>query len=113
MIRRPPKSTLTDTLFPYTTLFRSIQDDAGKIVPTVGGLFSTTFADDTMGILVDAIYTRRDTQTNRVYVSGGQGGRYAPCQLSGSTAAACSPTSDTESAARAPPATRTNVDGWY
>src|SRR3546814_12415979 len=22
MIRRPPKSTLTDTLFPYTTLFR-------------------------------------------------------------------------------------------
>src|SRR3546814_11242919 len=26
MIRLPPKSTLTDTLFPYTTLFRS--DDA-------------------------------------------------------------------------------------
>src|SRR3546814_12220170 len=24
MIRRPPKSTRTDTLFPYTTLFRSI-----------------------------------------------------------------------------------------
>src|SRR3546814_6351672 len=24
MIRRPPKSTLTDTLFPYSTLFRSI-----------------------------------------------------------------------------------------
>src|SRR3546814_21042805 len=24
MIRRPPRSTLTDTLFPYTTLFRSI-----------------------------------------------------------------------------------------
>src|SRR3546814_16642974 len=23
MLRRPPKSTLTDTLFPYTTLFRS------------------------------------------------------------------------------------------
>src|SRR3546814_3658747 len=26
MIRRPPRSTLTDTLFPYTTLFRSIPD---------------------------------------------------------------------------------------
>src|SRR3546814_4746871 len=26
MIRRPPRSTLTDTLFPYTTLFRSIAD---------------------------------------------------------------------------------------
>src|SRR3546814_11610713 len=26
MIRRPPRSTRTDTLFPYTTLFRSIQN---------------------------------------------------------------------------------------
>src|SRR3546814_9536704 len=25
MMRRPPRSTLTDTLFPYTTLFRSLQ----------------------------------------------------------------------------------------
>src|SRR3546814_12940444 len=25
MLRRPPKSTLTDTLFPYTTLFRTRQ----------------------------------------------------------------------------------------
>src|SRR3546814_13601300 len=24
MVRRPPRSTLTDTLFPYTTLFRSV-----------------------------------------------------------------------------------------
>src|SRR3546814_9707840 len=28
MIRRPPRSTRTDTLFPYTTLFRS-NDDTG------------------------------------------------------------------------------------
>src|SRR3546814_19570305 len=27
MIRRPPRSTRTDTLFPYTTLFRSLADD--------------------------------------------------------------------------------------
>src|SRR3546814_6884104 len=27
MIRRPPRSTRTDTLFPYTTLFRSLSDD--------------------------------------------------------------------------------------
>src|SRR3546814_15125730 len=26
MIRRPPRSTRTDTLFPYTTLFRSLSD---------------------------------------------------------------------------------------
>src|SRR3546814_2092974 len=29
MIRRPPRSTRTDTLFPYTTLFRSADDAAG------------------------------------------------------------------------------------
>src|SRR3546814_19165911 len=28
MIRRPPRSTRTDTLFPYTTLFRSGRDRA-------------------------------------------------------------------------------------
>src|SRR3546814_6918238 len=27
MIRRPPRSTRTDTLFPYTTLFRSVGHD--------------------------------------------------------------------------------------
>src|SRR3546814_17962881 len=29
MIRRPPRSTRTDTLFPYTTLFRSISWPGG------------------------------------------------------------------------------------
>src|SRR3546814_5739063 len=38
MIRRPPRSTRTDTLFPYTTLFRSYERyfgagrDAGALV---------------------------------------------------------------------------------
>src|SRR3546814_3345342 len=27
MIRRPPRSTRTDTLFPYTTLFRSVEGE--------------------------------------------------------------------------------------
>src|SRR3546814_14987498 len=30
MIRRPPKSTRTDTLFPYTTLFRSLPENCQK-----------------------------------------------------------------------------------
>src|SRR3546814_11333413 len=34
MIRRPPRSTRTDTLFPYTTLFRS---DEGRRRRGVGG----------------------------------------------------------------------------
>src|SRR3546814_11380703 len=29
MIRRPPRSTRTDTLFPYTTLFRSRMGESG------------------------------------------------------------------------------------
>src|SRR3546814_4437786 len=35
MIRRPPRSTRTDTLFPYTTLFRSTVD-----IPC-GAMFAT------------------------------------------------------------------------
>src|SRR3546814_10726415 len=38
MIRRPPRSTRTDTLFPYTTLFRSLRRDAQvQQMPLVGG----------------------------------------------------------------------------
>src|SRR3546814_7009067 len=36
MIRRPPRSTRTDTLFPYTTLFRSLAGGAGR-GPGAGG----------------------------------------------------------------------------
>src|SRR3546814_4389026 len=35
MIRRPPRSTRTDTLFPYTTLFRSLRDFAVPAVETL------------------------------------------------------------------------------
>src|SRR3546814_11702293 len=41
MIRRPPRSTRTDTLVPYTTLFRSkqriskIRDNYGEVLDTV------------------------------------------------------------------------------
>src|SRR3546814_19874751 len=35
MLRRPPRSTRTDTLFPYTTLFRSRKIHVGKVA--VGG----------------------------------------------------------------------------
>src|SRR3546814_4389828 len=33
MIRRPPRSTRTDTLFPYTTLFRSLRAPRARAVP--------------------------------------------------------------------------------
>src|SRR3546814_1015372 len=36
MIRRPPRSTRTDTLFPYTTLFRSVHPRRARLVPRLG-----------------------------------------------------------------------------
>src|SRR3546814_2591866 len=42
MIRRPPRSTRTDTLFPYTTLFRSLflrDDEAGALVQQLRDIF--------------------------------------------------------------------------
>src|SRR3546814_19364159 len=37
MIRRPPRSTRTDTLFPYTTLFRSHQGMVYAVQHPIGG----------------------------------------------------------------------------
>src|SRR3546814_12787586 len=37
MIRRPPRSTRTDTLFPYTTLFRSKASSKEKAAPAKRG----------------------------------------------------------------------------
>src|SRR3546814_5445776 len=51
MIRRPPRSTRTDTLFPYTTLFRSSQlwgfpiAEIFHIVMT-GGFFGVELGED-------------------------------------------------------------------
>src|SRR3546814_17847750 len=50
MIRRPPRSTRTDTLFPYTTLFRSadhrlLAATAGLVLQELGGLFFGRAAD--------------------------------------------------------------------
>src|SRR3546814_13399793 len=47
MIRRPPISTRTDTLFPYTTLFRSagaaeLAAPEGAVVVTVAGAIENT-----------------------------------------------------------------------
>src|SRR3546814_11337233 len=53
MIRRPPRSTRTDTLFPYTTLFRS-RTVAGRekitLRATVDGVRRLNFSANTLGI---------------------------------------------------------------
>src|SRR3546814_13424709 len=40
MIRRPPRSTRTDTLFPYTTLFRSVGKGESSDVLFISGTAS-------------------------------------------------------------------------
>src|SRR3546814_20266866 len=42
MLRRPPRATRTDTLFPYTTLFRSIRRTA---LDVVGAFDEVAFAE--------------------------------------------------------------------
>src|SRR3546814_10799469 len=65
MIRRPPRSTRTDTLFPYTTLFRSVveglelirrgADDDDRIATDLVGGKITDVRNllDTAGVLPD------------------------------------------------------------
>src|SRR3546814_20527326 len=47
MIRRPPRSTRTDTLFPYTTLFRSVKLALNLIIGGTAELLaeSVSFAE--------------------------------------------------------------------
>src|SRR3546814_1605305 len=68
MIRRPPRSTRTDTLFPYTTLFRSdleqlvlhdraAEGDAHGLVGVVQVvIFPVAVADEVAGTLVDVVH---------------------------------------------------------
>src|SRR3546814_2676630 len=51
MIRRPPRSTRTDTLFPYTTLFRSRMVMGGGCSTWVLSLHRSDWHQSSMGIL--------------------------------------------------------------
>src|SRR3546814_15855617 len=51
MIRRPPRSTRTDTLFPYTTLFRSLVEGSSmRSISRITGVSINTVTK----LLVDA-----------------------------------------------------------
>src|SRR3546814_19872879 len=62
MIRRPPRSTRTDTLFPYTTLFRSVR---------TGPLASNTWRSGRRCDVVPPCWTGRVPV--KVYSAGGDG----------------------------------------
>src|SRR3546814_20397164 len=61
MLRRPPRATRTDTLCPYTTLFRSLKDD-------IAGALSDSQAD------IEALRTTASTFVANTVVSGLPGG---------------------------------------
>src|SRR3546814_10452610 len=52
MIRRPPKSTRTDTLFPYTTRFRSMLLHVDLFLAASGTTFSMPFVN--LGLVPEA-----------------------------------------------------------
>src|SRR3546814_13999859 len=63
MIRRPPRSTRTDTLFPYTTLFRSVGVQAERAVFGVDLAFIDAL-DRVLGFqaMADQVLDRADLQ---------------------------------------------------
>src|SRR3546814_6215138 len=63
MIRRPPRSTRTDTLFPYTTLFRS--GASSGFVPTPDAkLVYGYFGSNTLGYTDAALQAQKYTYKN-------------------------------------------------
>src|SRR3546814_18065935 len=68
MVRRPPRSTRTDTLFPYTTLFRSLLLDDQRLDGRLDidlGLTGTVAAPrlDGHARIIDGLYQNLATGT--------------------------------------------------
>src|SRR3546814_10380127 len=72
MIRRPPRSTRTDTLFPYTTLFRSRGAKAPKRKrpPFLGGrierLFGLFVVEPSAGSSAGSLQVRSEEHTSEL-----------------------------------------------
>src|SRR3546814_353430 len=61
MIRRPPRSTRTDTLFPYTTLFRSLYLDCDIVVRNdIAALWNLSLGDKVLGAARNLFFVRHD-----------------------------------------------------
>src|SRR3546814_13650324 len=68
MLRHPPRSTLTDTLFPYTTLFRSL-DRALAVGDLAEAIFP--YRDDVIALLLGD--RGKDRLDHAVADAGGMG----------------------------------------
>src|SRR3546814_2699798 len=83
MIRRPPRSTRTDTLFPYTTLCRSAEAERFEQValeaaqrPRQGGAFAQAFAHLSVEFVQPGVrvLARRQPQRQFADIEGGKPG---------------------------------------
>src|SRR3546814_18503089 len=77
MIRRPPRSTRTDTLFPYTTLFRSTNNELLEIdrqLQAANRKYIDNNFDPLDKRLVDSLQRRRNEVASSVPGSVGNGG---------------------------------------
>src|SRR3546814_15360260 len=72
MIRRPPRSTLTDTLFPYTTLFRSdLQIDSAVVIGTsLGARLAMLMALRNPGLFAGAVLNDLGPETPAEALAG-------------------------------------------
>src|SRR3546814_10384487 len=98
MIRRPPRSTRTDTLFPYTTLFRTVEHvDAGELLEQHGLAFHHRLGseradraqtehrgavgDDGHEIAARGVAIGVDRIADDLFARGGDAGRVGECQI--------------------------------
>src|SRR3546814_16419239 len=102
MIRRPPRSTRTDTLFPYTTLFRSLGRGA-RVAPDATARFieAGTASDSVrnsreiamlkaeIAYLRSAIAHEHERAMARAEEGAGQGEGAVQCRLPSTRAAPC------------------------
>src|SRR3546814_12900845 len=110
MKRRPPRSTRTDTLFPYTTLFRSLvlMGDPGRNYRPADGLERLTeYLVPTPRDLEDSDLRR--TVVWRVLPSGRLSCRPGSCGLPSSVPVPCSTTRPGPSERAAAPASHSTM----
>src|SRR3546814_10795321 len=66
MIRRPPRSTRTDTLFPYTTLFRSLQRRASGEAVFIGDAIADPLTGLHAAVAAWASHRRSEEHTSEL-----------------------------------------------
>jgi iron complex outermembrane receptor protein len=90
-----------------------------QVKPNAGLLFSDTFADDRIGILIDGAYADSEVRGNHVNIQGWEGGNpasgsgLAPCQLPGAAPCAYPPAATPPTGVPASVAATPSIKDWF